>query len=87
MPFLTRPPTHQPILRHPTPISYSAAQGNVFRDVPVTPSPPRVRHTHGLTRYEKDVANGVEGVPVDESVKMIGPWRLGKVIGTGATGE
>jgi len=52
-----------------------------------TPSPPRVKHSHGPSRYEKEVQS--QGEPQEEkgAVKSIGEWRLGRTVGKGASGE
>ncbi|KAK4686621.1 serine/threonine-protein kinase HSL1, negative regulator of Swe1 kinase, partial [Tremellales sp. Uapishka_1] len=58
---------------------------------PPTPSPPRARHVgrRGPTRFEKETAasggKSAEDHPGDP--KVIGPWRIGRTIGKGASGR
>lgn len=59
------------------------------RDLPPTPSPPRARtHKKGQTRFEKETAatGGKSAADHPGDPKIIGPWRIGKTIGKGASG-
>lgn len=57
-------------------------------------SPPRVRHTKGPSRFEKEVIaygepagfKGGDGSSGSEITK-VGEWLLGKYIGKGSSGE
>jgi hypothetical protein len=51
-----------------------------------TPSPPRVKHAEGPSRYEKELMNLGEQRE-DTGPKAIGEWRLGKTVGKGASGK
>jgi hypothetical protein len=52
-----------------------------------TPSPPRVKHSYGPSRYEKEVENGGPQEDRGGGVKSIGEWRLGRTVGKGASGK
>ncbi|WVQ98704.1 hypothetical protein IAU59_005835 [Kwoniella sp. CBS 9459] len=58
---------------------------------PPTPSPPRVRHSQrrGQTRFEKESAatGGKAAADHPGDPKVIGPWRIGRTIGKGASGR
>ncbi|WVR05278.1 hypothetical protein IAU60_002290 [Kwoniella sp. DSM 27419] len=58
---------------------------------PPTPSPPRVRHSQrrGQTRFEKEAAatGGKAAADHPGDPKVIGPWRIGRTIGKGASGR
>ncbi|WWD10158.1 hypothetical protein V865_008292 [Kwoniella europaea PYCC6329] len=58
---------------------------------PPTPSPPRVRHSQrrGQTRFEKEAAatGGKSSADLPGDPKVIGPWRIGRTIGKGASGR
>ncbi|WWC69471.1 uncharacterized protein I206_103412 [Kwoniella pini CBS 10737] len=58
---------------------------------PPTPSPPRVRHSQrkGQTRFEKESAatGGKSSADLPGDPKVIGPWRIGRTIGKGASGR
>jgi len=58
---------------------------------PPTPSPPRTRHSgrRGPTRFEKESAatGGKAAADLPGDPKVIGPWRIGKTIGKGASGK
>ena len=58
---------------------------------PPTPSPPRPRHSarRGATRFEKESAatGGKSSADQPGDPKVIGPWRIGRTIGKGASGE
>ncbi|WRT67120.1 uncharacterized protein IL334_004086 [Kwoniella shivajii] len=55
------------------------------------PSPPRVRHSQrrGQTRFEKEAAatGGKSSADLPGDPKVIGPWRIGRTIGKGASGR
>lgn len=51
-----------------------------------SPSPPRVRHAEGPTRYEKEIASTGEQKDSNEP-KAIGEWRLGRTVGKGTSGS
>jgi hypothetical protein len=57
---------------------------------PPTPSPPRARTTRRApTRFEKESAatGGKAAADHPGDPKVIGPWRIGRTIGKGASGE
>ncbi|ORX39867.1 kinase-like domain-containing protein [Kockovaella imperatae] len=58
---------------------------------PPTPSPPRARHSRrkGQTRFEKEAAatGGKAAADQPGDPKVIGPWRIGRTIGKGASGR
>ncbi len=55
-----------------------------------TPSPPRARDSirRGLIRFEKETAatGGKASADQPGDPKVIGPWRIGRTIGKGASG-
>ncbi|KAK8869825.1 hypothetical protein IAR55_000393 [Kwoniella newhampshirensis] len=58
---------------------------------PPTPSPPRARHStrRAPTRFEKESAatGGKSAADLPGDPKVIGPWRIGRTIGKGASGR
>jgi hypothetical protein len=82
--------------KHATPSTPKPANVNKTADngsaLPPTPSPPRSRHANqrkGQTRFEKEQAatGGKSAADQPGDPKVIGPWRIGKTIGKGASGS
>ena len=83
---------HVPAINTVPPTTPKArAKGPDSPVLPPTPSPPRSKNPtqrKGQTRFEKEQAatGGKSAADHPGDPKVIGPWRIGKTIGKGASG-